>query len=102
MKSPAIICASIGALALATIAATAPVQARGFGRAFVGGAVAGAVLAGAASSAYAYAPGPGYAYESYGWRPGYYGRYGHPYETYGVYDESQHGGEPSYTRPFGD
>ena len=105
MKSSAILCAAAGALALGGVATTSPAQARGFGPAFAGGVVAGALVAGAASSAYAYAPGPGYAYDGYayeGYAPGYYARSGRPYQTYGVYDESQHGGQPSYSRPLGD
>ncbi|GGI34305.1 hypothetical protein [Bradyrhizobium guangdongense] len=110
MRSSALVCATVGALALTGIATTAPAQARHFGPAFAGGLIAGALVAGAASSAYAYAPGPGYAYDdgpayTYGYAsaPGYYiPRREHPYRTYGVYDESQHGGQPSYTSPTGD
>ena len=99
MKSLAIVCATVGALALSGIATAVPAQARGFGPGFAGGLVAGALVGGAASSAYAYAPSPGYGY-GYGWEPGYYARSSGPYETFGVYDESQHGGQPSYSRPL--
>lgn len=98
MRSPAI----IGVVAVAGLATTMPAQARHFRPGFAGGLVAGALVAGAASSAYAYAPGPGYAYGGYGWGPGYDARDGGAYRNYGVYDESQHGGQPSYTRPLGD
>ena len=104
MRLSAVLCGTVGALALAGLATTVPAQARDFGPAFAGGVVAGALAAGAASSAYAYAPGPGYAYEGYayeGYAPGYYARNGRPYQTFGVYDESQHGGQPSYSRPLG-
>jgi hypothetical protein len=104
MKSLAIACATVGTLALSGIATTMPAQARHFGPGFAGGLIAGALVAGAASSAYAY--GPGYAYYGdgpvydgpvyYGYGPGYYGRYRHPYQSYGVYNDSQHGGQPSY------
>jgi hypothetical protein len=103
MKSSALVCTAIGALALGGIATTMPAQARDFGPALAGGLIAGALVAGALSSAYAYAPGPAYAYDGYGWGPGYYGYYGGrgPYHTYGSFDESQHGGTPSYSRPLG-
>jgi hypothetical protein len=96
---------ALGALALAGTAATAPAQARDFHPGFAGGVIAGALVAGAASSAYAYAPGPGYGY-GYGYvdegypGPVYGGRGRGPYQTFGVYDESAHGGQPSYTRPL--
>ena len=105
MKRSFAICATVGALALAAISTTMPAQARGgFGPGLAGAAIGGAIVAGAASSAYAYAPGPGYAYDSYAYDngPGYYGaphgRYSR--NTYGSYDESQHGGQPSYSRPY--
>jgi hypothetical protein len=106
MKGSSVICATVGALALAGIATTMPAEARGgFGPGLAGAAVGGAIVAGAASSAYAYGPGPAYAYDSYDYDggPGYYGApYGGRYSrnTYGSYDESQHGGQPSYSRPY--
>jgi hypothetical protein len=112
MKSSIAICATAGALAVAAIATTMPAQARYFGPGVAGGLIAGALVAGAASSAYAYAPGPGYAYPGYAYPgyaydgymagPGYYVRSRGPYATYGVPDDSQHGGQPSYARPFGE
>jgi hypothetical protein len=70
MKKMAIFAATLATLS--TIAATAPVEARGLhvGRAATGAAVAAAVAAGVAASAYAYGPSyyvPGYAY----YDPGY-------------------------------
>jgi hypothetical protein len=105
MKKLTIVLATAGALALTAIASTGPAEARGgFGPALAGGLIAGAVIGGLASSAYAWAPGPGPAYGYYGGYvggPGYYGGpvyegytpYGYPY---GGYDQSQHGGEPYY------
>jgi hypothetical protein len=89
-----------------------PAQARGLGPAIAGAAIGGAIIAGAAaSSAYAYGPGPyaydsgpAYAYDSYAYDagPGYYAPYEpHRYNrnTYGTWDQSAHGGQPTYTRP---
>jgi hypothetical protein len=105
MRKLSIICATVGAIALTGLVTAAPAAARsGWGPGFAGGLVGGAIVGGAASSAYDYAPGPGYGvggYESeYGVRG--YGSYGHPYRTFGTYDESQHGGQPSYGRPLGE
>jgi len=104
MKRSFVTCATVGALALAAVATTMPAQARGFGPAIAGAAVGGAIAAGVASSAYAYGPGPAYdAYDSYDAGPIYYGApYGGRYNrnTYGSWDESQHGGQPTYTRPY--
>ncbi|MBW7970030.1 hypothetical protein [Bradyrhizobium sp. BR 10289] len=109
MKATAIICTTVGALAAIGMATTMPAQARhwgpGWGPGLAGGLIAGAAIGAAASSAYAYAPGPGYAtddgYAYGGYAPGYH-RWGRnrAYETYGVYDESQHGGQPSSERPY--
>lgn len=102
MRSIAMICTTAAALTLTGAATMMPAQARHLGPGFVGGAIAGAAVAGAAASAYAYAPGPAYGYgEAYGYEPapGTYGRREHPYRSYGVYDESEHGGQPSYTQP---
>ena len=104
MKRSFIIFATVGAVALTGIASTMPAEARGgFGPGLAGRVIAGALIAGAASSAYAWAPGPGYggpgpgygAYGSYEGGPGYYAPYGY---SYGGYDQSQHGGQPYYGR----
>ena len=98
MKRSAIIFATVGALALTGIASTRPAEARrGFGPGLAGGLIAGAVIAGAASAAYAWAPeGPVYGYGGYAGGPVYYGvPYGY---SYGGYDQSRHGGQPSYGR----
>ena len=101
MKTSSIICTTVGALALTAVATTMPAEARhGFEPGLAGGVIAGALVAGAASSAYAYGPGLGYVYGGYESEPGYYAPYGHPYETYGAYNESQHGGQPSYSQPW--
>ena len=110
MKRSFVTFAAVGALALAGVATTMPAQARGLGPAIAGAAVGGAIIAGAAaSSAYAYGPGPyaydnGPAYDSYAYDagPGYYAPYEpHRYNrnTYGTWDQSAHGGQPTYTRP---
>jgi hypothetical protein len=76
--------AAAATLGLATIAAPAPAQAwrGGFFPGVAGGLIAGAVIGGIASSAYAYGPGygyydgyaPGYGYGG-GYAPAYYGGY---------------------------
>ena len=100
--------ATVGVVALAGLAATAPAEARrGFrpgiavgAAGIAAGVIAGAAIAGAASS-YAYAPGYG-GYGGYG--PGYYyggpapyyggpASYGYSYGGYGG-DQSQLGGQP--------
>jgi hypothetical protein len=80
MKKIATVTATIGALGLGSIAAPSPAEAHwggGWGPGIAGGLIAGAVIGGLASSAYAW--GPGYGYYDYG--PGYYGGgyYGGPY-----------------------
>ena len=104
MKRSVITFAAVGALALAGIASTGSAEARrGFGPGLAGGLIAGAAIAGVASSAYAWAPGgPGRAYGYGGYGPGYpvySGYYGGPSPygySYGGYDQSQHGGQPYY------
>jgi len=76
MRSSAVICATVGALALTGIVTMAPAQARVHH-----------------PGAYAYAPG-------HGWGRGYWRSRG-PYYHYGVFQESQHGGPPSYSWPLG-
>lgn len=78
MKKIAMVAATIGALGLGSIAAPSPAEAHwrgGWGPGIAGGLIAGAVIGGLASSAYAWGPG----YYDYG--PGYYGAgyYGGPY-----------------------
>ena len=76
MRRTAIVLATAGALGLGAIAAPSPAEARffrGFGPALAGGLVAGAVIGGLASSAYAWNnPYGGYA-------PAYWGGYGPAY-----------------------
>lgn len=83
MKKTALVVGTVATLALA---AAQPAEARrGWGPGVVGGLAVGALLAGAASSAYAYGGpygyyGPGYGY--YGpryYRPAYSGYYGPRY-----------------------
>jgi hypothetical protein len=99
MKKSAAILTTVAALALTAIASPKPAEARGFGRGIAGGLIAGAVVAGVASSAYAMAPEDGYyGGQSYYAGPAYRGAspYGYPYGGYG--DQSQHGGQPYYGR----
>ena len=75
MKKTALVLATAGALGLSTVAAPTPAEAHwrgGFGPALAGGLLAGAVIGGLATSAYAYGPGYGY------YRPAYYGGYAPP------------------------
>ena len=80
MKKTALVLATVGALALGTIATTTPAQARwhggwGWGPGIAGGLLAGAVIGGIASSAYGWGP---YGYYG-GYAPAYYGGYYGPY-----------------------
>jgi hypothetical protein len=88
VRKAAIGLAAAGALAVSLIASPGSVEARGFGRAFAGGLVAGAVIGGIASSAYAW--GPGYAYDD-GYGPGYDGGYGPGYYAPGYYGPGYYG-----------
>jgi len=69
---------------------------RGWGPGLAGGLIAGAVIGGIASSAYAYGPGygyyggPGYGYYG-GYAPAYYGGYAPAYYDYG-YAPAYYGG----------
>ena len=87
MKRTAIVLATVGALGLGAVASPAPAEARGFGfgPALAGGLIAGAVIGGLASSAYAY--GPGYTYYDGGYAPAYYGGYAPAYSYSYGYDE---------------
>ncbi|HKU04797.1 MAG TPA: hypothetical protein VJR30_01905 [Bradyrhizobium sp.] len=89
MNKTALVLATVGTLGLSAVAAPTPAEARwrgGFGPALAGGLLAGAVIGGLASSAYAY--GPGYGYYGY---PGYYDDdYAPAY--YGGYDPYPWGG----------
>lgn len=89
MKKTALVLAAVGTLGLSAVAAPTPAEARffrgGFGPALAGGLLAGAVIGGIASSAYAWGPGYGYGYYNgypgydydYGYAPAYYGGYGY-------------------------
>src|SRR4051794_32194994 len=79
-------------LGLTAVAAPAPAEARrGFGPGLAGGLIAGALIGGLASSAYAYGPGYGY----YGGPYGYYGGSGY----YDDYAPAYYGYAPSYYAP---
>ncbi|MGY8632240.1 hypothetical protein RAD15_07065 [Bradyrhizobium sp. 14AA] len=82
MQKTALVLATVGALGASAVAAPTPAEARwrgGFGPALAGGLIAGAVIGGLASSAYAYGPGYGYygdpGYYGGGYAPAYYGGY---------------------------
>jgi hypothetical protein len=85
MKKTALVLATVGALGVSAVAAPTPAEARwrggwgGWGPGLAGGLIAGAVIGGLASSAYAWGPG----YDYYGGYPGYYGGYAPAY--YGGY-----------------
>src|ERR671930_621128 len=90
MKKTALVLATVGALGVSAVAAPTPAEAhwRGFGPALAGGLIAGAVIGGIASSAYAYGPGYGYYdYPAYydGYAPAYYGAYGYDPYPWGGY-----------------
>src|SRR5262245_13104075 len=92
MKRTALVLATVGALGLSVVAAPTPAQAWrggwGWGPGLAGGLLAGAVIGGIASWAYAYGPGCGY----YGY-PGNYGGYAPAdYGGYGYDDPYPWGG----------
>jgi hypothetical protein len=86
MRKAPLVLAAAAILGLTAVAAPSPAEARywrgggGFFPAVAGGLMAGALIGGLASNAYAYGPGYGY-YGGYG--PGYYGGYAPAY--YGGY-----------------
>jgi hypothetical protein len=96
MRKTAFVLATAATLGFTAVAAPAPAEARGgFGPGLAGGLIAGALIGGIASSAYAYGPGYGYyggyapayyddyayapAYSGYGYAPAYYGGYASTY-----------------------
>jgi hypothetical protein len=91
MKKAVLALLTAGIIGFTSLAAPSPAEAhwrgRGFGPALAGGLIAGALIGGLASSAYAYGPGygyyGGYAPAYYGYGPGYYGGYAPAY--YGGY-----------------
>jgi hypothetical protein len=94
MRKAVLVLATAASLGAATVAAPSTAEARhGFGPGLAGGLIAGAVIGGLASSAYAYGPGYGYGYApAYygGYAPAYYGGY------YGDYAPGYYG--PRYRR----
>lgn len=91
MRKTPLVLASAAALGLATVAAPAPAEARwgGWGPGLAGGLIAGAVIGGLASSAYAYGP--------YGYYGGYAPAYYDP--SYYGYGPAYYGGYTSYYAP---
>jgi hypothetical protein len=87
MRKAPLALAAAAVLGLTAVTAPSPAQAHwrggGFFPAVAGGLIAGAVIGGLASNAYAY--GPGYGYYG-GYYPGYYGGYAPAYYG-GYYDE---------------
>lgn len=93
MRKAPLALAAAAVLGMTAVTAPSPAEAHwrggGFFPAVAGGLIAGAVIGGLASNAYAYGPGYGY----YGGYPGYYGGY------YGGYSPAYYGGyydEPYY------
>ena len=97
MRKPALVLVTAATLAMAAVASPSPAHARyyGHGAGIVGGLVAGALIAGIASSAYGYGPGFGYGgyYPAYygGYYPAYYGGYYPGYVGGYVYRRSYYG-----------
>lgn len=95
MRKAPLVLAVAATLGLTAVTAPAPAEARGgFVPALAGGLLAGAVIGGLASSAYAYGPGYGY-YDGYA--PVYYGGYAPAY--YDAYAPAYYGG---YTTTYYD
>ncbi|XIA62171.1 hypothetical protein ACFIOY_21205 [Bradyrhizobium sp. TZ2] len=93
MRKAPLALAAAAILGLTAVTAPSPAEARwrggGFFPAVAGGLIAGAVIGGLASNAYAY--GPGYGYYG-GYAPAYYGGY------YGGYAPAYYGGY--YDEPY--
>ena len=90
MKKTALVLATVGALAVGTIATTTPAQAHwrggfGWGPGIAGGLLAGAVIGGIATSAYGWGP------YGYGYAPAYYGGYYGPYAYAPAYHAPAYG-----------
>lgn len=85
MRKIALALATAGTLAVASITAPTPAEARGwFGPAVVGGLAAGALIGGLAASSYGWGWGPAYGYYG-GYAPAYWGGYAPAYDAY-AYD----------------
>jgi hypothetical protein len=97
MRKAPLALAAAAILGLTAVTAPSPAQAHwrggGFFPAVAGGLIAGAVIGGLASNAYAY--GPGYGYYG-GYAPAYYGGYAPAY--YGGYAPAYYGGY--YREPY--
>ena len=100
MRKAVLALTAAAVLGLTAIAAPAPAEAHwrggGFFPAVAGGLIAGAVIGGIASNAYAYGPGygyygPGYGYYGGGYAPAYYGG-GYAPAYYGGYAPGYYGG----------
>jgi hypothetical protein len=109
MKKAGLALATAATIGVTVFMPPSPAQAWrggwGWGPALAGGLIAGAVIGGIASSAYAYGPGygyyggpgygyyggPGYGYYGGGYAPAYYGGYAPAYYHYG-YAPAYYGG----------
>ncbi|CAN7395119.1 hypothetical protein LJR220_003519 [Bradyrhizobium sp. LjRoot220] len=93
MRKAPLVLAVAATLGLTAVAAPSPAEAHwrggGFFPAVAGGLLAGALIGGIASNAYAYGPGYGYyGPRYYGYAPAYYGGYAPAYYGgYGYYGE---------------
>ncbi len=98
MRKAPLVLAVAAILGLTAVTAPSPAEARrGFFPGLAGGLIAGAVIGGLASNAYAY--GPGYGYYG-GYAPAYYDEYAPAY--YGGYAPAYYGGYATtyYDEPY--
>ena len=105
MKKAVLALANAAIIGFTALAAPSPAEAhwrgRGFGPGLAGGLIAGAVIGGIASSAYAHSPGYGY-YGGYapayygGYAPGYYGGYSSSYYAPAYYPRYRRVIRPAY------
>ena len=96
MRKAAVVFSAAALLTITAVSVPKPAEAGGgwgWGPGIAGGLIAGAIIGGIASSAYAY--GPGYGYYG-GYAPGYYGGYAPSY--YGGYAPAYYG--YGYRRPY--
>ena len=107
MKKAVFALATAGTIGVVAVATSSPALAwrggwGGWGPGLAGGLIAGAVIGGIASSAYAYGPGyyggPGYGYYG-GYAPTYYGGYAPAYYNYGYAPAYYGGGYAGYYGP---
>ena len=105
MKKAVLALVTAAVVGFGAVAAPSPAEAHwrggGFGPALAGGLIAGALIGGIASSAYAYGPGYGY-YDGYapayygGYAPAYYGGYTSTYYAPAYYPRVRRVIRPAY------